>query len=131
MFLLNFSHPITEAQRAQIEALSGQKIAEIRDVATHFDHIEAFSEQIRALVEEIGLTSQDWQSRSILLNPPAYNFAALTLLAELHGRMGYFPAIIRVRPVETPGVVGAPPHFEIAEIINLQAVREAARQRRF
>jgi len=48
------------------------------------------------------------------------------LLAELHGRMGYFPPIVRLRPVPN----ALPPRFEVAEIINLQAVREAARTRR-
>ena len=31
--------------------------------------------------------------------PPALNFITAVLLAELHGRMGYFPAIVRLRPV--------------------------------
>jgi hypothetical protein len=45
------------------------------------------------------------------------------LLAELHGRMGYFPAIVRLRPMPE----SVPPRFEVAEVINLQAVREHAR----
>jgi len=48
------------------------------------------------------------------------------LLAEVHGRTGYFPTIIRLRPVA--GVT--PPQFEVAELLNLQAVRDAARVRR-
>ncbi|MFN3763696.1 MAG: CRISPR-associated protein Csx15, partial [Anaerolineae bacterium] len=48
------------------------------------------------------------------------------LLAELHGRCGYFPAMLRVRPV--PG--STPPRYEVAEIVNLQMLREEARKRR-
>jgi hypothetical protein len=48
------------------------------------------------------------------------------LLAELHGRCGYFPAAVRLRPVPD----SVPPRFEVAEIVNLQAVREKARGRR-
>ncbi len=48
------------------------------------------------------------------------------LLAELHGRMGYFPSILRLRPVRD----SLPPAFEIAEILNLQALRDRARQRK-
>jgi len=48
---------------------------------------------------------------------------AVTLLAYLHGLMGYFPAVIRLRPVEG----STPPQYEVAEVINLQAVREEAR----
>ncbi len=51
-------------------------------------------------------------------------FCRPTLLAELHGRMGYFPAIVRIRPV----VDSLPPRYEVAEIINLQNVRETARR---
>ena len=40
--------------------------------------------------------------------------------------MGYFPAVLRLRPV--PG--NAPPQFELAEVLNLQAMRDAARARR-
>jgi hypothetical protein len=40
--------------------------------------------------------------------------------------MGYFPAVLRLRPVPDSN----PPQFEVAEIVNLQAVRDAARLRR-
>ncbi|MEW6717607.1 MAG: CRISPR-associated protein Csx15 [Chloroflexota bacterium] len=126
MLFLNFSHPLTDAQRARIEALTGGQISEVRDIPAQFDNAQSFGEQIRALVDEIGLTTEEWQTRPILVNPPAYNFAALTLLAELHGRMGYFPAIVRIRPVAET----TPPRYEVAEIINLQAVRDIARQSR-
>lgn len=62
----------------------------------------------------------------VLLFPPTYNFAAMTLLAELHGRMGYFPAILRIRPVSE----SLPPRYEVAEIIKLQEVRAEARTKR-
>lgn len=58
--------------------------------------------------------------------PSGLNFSAVVLTAELHGRMGYFPAVLRLKPV--PGSV--PPRFEVAEILNLQAVRSEARARR-
>ena len=77
-------------------------------------------------MEGLGLTPQEWQGGDFLVNPPAYNFAAVTLLAELHGRMGYFPAIIRIRPAAG----STPPRFETAEIINLQNVRDSARRGR-
>jgi len=34
----------------------------------------------------------------ILVNTPSLNFITAMLLAKLHGRMGYFPPIIRLRP---------------------------------
>lgn len=62
----------------------------------------------------------------LLVVPPALNFAAFALLAELHGRMGYFPTVVRLRPVSGT----TPPRFEVAEVINLQAIRDSARKRR-
>ncbi len=47
-------------------------------------------------------------------------------MAELHGRTGHFPASIRIRPVSEV----TPPRYEVAEVINLQQVRENAREQR-
>jgi hypothetical protein len=54
---------------------------------------------------------------------PSLNFIAALLLAELHGRMGYFPPVVRTRPVEG----SLPRRFEVAEILDLQGRRETAR----
>mgnify|MGYP001335350054 CR=1 FL=1 len=59
--------------------------------------------------------------------PLIHDTEDLVLLANLHGRMGYFPPILRMRPVE--GAI--PPRFELAEVINLQALRDAARKERY
>ena len=126
MLLLNFSHPITEAQKAQIETLTGQTIAQVIAVPSQMDNARPFAGQIAEKVAALPLTPEDWQTRPILIVPPAYNFAAVTLIAHLHGLMGYFPPVVRLRPV--PDAV--PPRYEVAEIINLQAVRAAARQAR-
>ena len=126
MILLNFSHPITPEQQAQIEAFPGQKIERIIHLLVQFDAQQPFLPQLEALLAEAPLSSEEWQTLPILINPPALNVIAALLLAELHGRMGYFPPIVRLRPVKD----STPPRFEVAEILNLQEVREAARQRR-
>lgn len=126
MLLLNLSHPLTAEQLQQIEALSGKKIGAVKNITVHFDAAKPYPEQITALVDGIGLTPQQWQNEPILLNPPSFNFIAVALLAELHGRMGYFPPCVRLRPVKD----SLPPQFEAAEIINLNEIREQARKRR-
>ncbi|MGQ9586594.1 MAG: CRISPR-associated protein Csx15, partial [Anaerolineae bacterium] len=126
MLLLNFSHPLTDEQQAQVEALAGSPVARLVDLPAQFDHMRPFAEQVEALVDQAGLSPQEWQTAPILINPPALNCIAVALLAHLHGRMGYFPPVVRLRPV--PGSL--PPRFEVAELINLQALREAARARR-
>lgn len=126
MIVVNFSHPITDLQHRQLEEMTGETIAEVRNVACQLDNLASFGDQIRARVNDAGLSPLQWQTERILINPPSYAPAASTLIAELHGRMGYFPSLIRIRPV-----AGAtPPAFEVAEVINLQAVRDAARQQR-
>ena len=48
MNLLNFSHPLTEAQRGQIQALTSQPIA--REIASmpQFDEQQPFAPQLAA-----------------------------------------------------------------------------------
>lgn len=123
MLILNFTHPLTEEQWVQIEQLISQPITEVRDIPAHFDAEQPFVPQVEALVARCGLSGPEWQATPLLIVPPALNFIAVALLAELHGRMGYFPSCLRLRPV-----AGArPPRYEIAEVLDLQAIRDAAR----
>jgi hypothetical protein len=126
MILLNFSHPLTGEQVKEIEAITGQVVAEVRGEMAQFDHESPFAEQVWALADRVGLSSEEWQTTPLLVIPPSLNFITAVLLAELHGRMGYFPPVVRLRPVE--GIV--PTRYEVAEVINLQQVRDKARLRR-
>ena len=126
MLILNFTHPLTTTQRTQIEALAQAKIEEIRAIAVQIDQARSLAEQIAAMVDAIGLTSEEWQTRPVMINPPGYAPAAFVLLAELHGRIGHFPSLIRLRPVAD----STPTAYEVAELLNLQSIREAARKRR-
>lgn len=126
VILLNFSHPLTDEQLAQVEALVGKSVSRVVEIPTKLDPGADFGPQIAALADSLGFTPQEWQTLPIIIVPPALNFAAVLLLAELHGRMGYFPPCVRLRPVE-----GAmPPRYEVAEILDLQGQRDRARARR-
>lgn len=126
MIILNFSHPLTSEQLTQVEALTGSAISEVRGEMAKLDNALPFGQQVRGLVDRVGLSSDEWQTVPLVVNLPGYAPAVAGLLAELHGRMGYFPAIVRVRPVE--GAV--PRRFEVAEVLDLQAIREVAREQR-
>ena len=126
MLLLNFSHPLTRAHLESITSALGAEIAQILDLKTHFDPALPFPDQARALIDGIALSAHDWQTTPLLINPPSLSVITCVVLAELHGRMGYFPPIIRLRPVANT----TPPQFEVAEIVNLQGIRDAARGRR-
>ncbi len=125
MLILNFTHPLTDEHRTQIEALAGIAIDEIRTIPVQIDQAQPLEPQIRALVDSAGLTSEEWQTRLLLINSPGYAPAAFVLLAELHGRIGHFPSLIRLRPK-----AGPLPAYEVAEVLNLQSIREDARARR-
>ena len=131
MLLLNFAHPLTDEHLAQIERLTGQKVDRVMVIDSQVDTQQPLAPQIASLADAAGLTPEEWQTLPILINPPALNFSAVLLVAELHGRMGYFPPCIRMRPVVGPdGQRVVPPRFEVAEILNLQALRDEARHRR-
>src|SRR3989440_9157072 len=110
MLILNFAHPLTPEQRAQIETLAHTSIEEIRTIPVQIDQAEPLEPQITAIVDAVGLSSEEWQTRSLLINPPGYAPAAFVLLAELHGRIGHFPSLIRLRPL--PG--STPTLYEVA-----------------
>ncbi len=126
MLLLNFSHPLTNDQRAQLVGLLGSPVAETRDLMTHLDNGRSFAEQAVILADAADLSAVAWQSTPLLVVLPALAPGAAALLAELHGRMGHFPTVVRIRPVAG----SATPAYEVAEIINLQAIRDRARTRR-
>jgi hypothetical protein len=126
MILLNFSHPLTDDQLAQMEALTGQKVEEVRGEMAEFDHQAPFAEQVWALADRVGLSPEEWQATPLLVNLPGYSPGAAALLAELHGRIGHFPAVLRLSPVGESVLT----HYEVAEVINLQHVREQARKER-
>ena len=126
MILLNYSHPFTGTQLDQIRAIVERPSLEIKQITVCIDPEKALEPQVVALADEVGLSAEAWQTEPLLINPPALNFIAMALLAELHGRCGYFLPIIRTRPIAG----SLPPRYEVAEIINLQSVRDLARKGR-
>ena len=126
MILLNFAHPLTPDHLRQIEALAGQQVEQVTTVRAQIDPQRPLVPQVAALAAACGLSPTDWQTQPLLVNPPSLNFIAVVLLAEIHGRCGYFPTVLRMRPV--PG--STPPRYEVAELVNLQDVRDVARTRR-
>jgi hypothetical protein len=127
MILLNYSHPLTPGQVACAEALTGQPIERVINLAMQFDNNASFLPQLEALMAALPLTAEELQTNPILVNPPSLNFITALLLAALHGRMGYFPPILRLRLVAD----SLPPRYEVIEVLNLQALRDTARKARY
>jgi hypothetical protein len=126
LVVLNFSHPITPEQQAEIERLAGQPVERVLEVPVQIDHEAPLAPQIVALAEATGLSLDEWQTLPLLVNLPSLALAAGALLAELHGRMGHFPTVLHLRP-ETSGPTTV---FVVAGLENLQTLRDVARTRR-
>ncbi len=126
LLVLNFSHPLTPEQQAQIERLAGQPVERVIEVPVQIDHETPLAPQIVALAEATGLSLDEWQTLPLVVNLPSLALAAGALLAELHGRMGHFPTVLHLRPEAS----GPTTVFVVAGLENLQALRDAARTRR-
>jgi subtilase family serine protease len=124
--IVNFAHPLTAAHCAQITAQTGTALARVIDIPVQVDVTRPFALQAAALVDAVGLSAAAWQTLPLIINPPGLAPLTAVLLAELHGRLGYFPTILRIRPVND----AIPVQYEVAELLNLQAIREQARQQR-
>jgi hypothetical protein len=123
--ILNYAHPLSDDQLAQVTALLGAEPG-VRAIVSAVDRERPIAEAALELVHAAHLTLVEWQTLPLILNPPALAPVALALIAELHGRCGYFPPILNIRPVAN----ALPPRYEVAEIVNLQALRDKARARR-
>jgi hypothetical protein len=125
MTVLNFTHPLTDTQQLRLEELAG-RAARVVEVPTQLDNTKAFVEQVETLLAGVPLSAEGWQTEPLALVLPGHSAIAAVVLAAVHGRCGYFPAIVRLRPVAGATV----PQFEVAELIPLQSVREAQRKER-
>ena len=126
MIVLNFSHPLTAAQLAQVTVLVGQPVDRTIEVSSQLDVQQPLAAQVVALADRCALSAEEWQTLPLLVIPPALSFVAVALLADLHGRCGYFPAHLRLRP--TAGSLTR--QYEVAEVLDLQHLRDRARQGR-
>ena len=124
LVLLNFGHPLAAAQQAQLEALVGRSITECR-VAAHIDREVPLVQAARDLTRQVPLSSSGWQTQPLAVILPGLSVLAACQLAEIHGRSGHFPTIVNLRPAPDPAL--AVTVFEVAELVNLQAIRDDSR----
>ncbi|GIV86428.1 MAG: hypothetical protein KatS3mg054_0457 [Chloroflexus sp.] len=124
MIILNFGHPMTQAQIDAVKFYYGVEDVEVKTVKVQVDMDAPLAPQIAALVDSTGLTADEFQTETFVINLPGLSTAAAVLIVELHGRMGYFPPVVRLKQE------GTPPVFEVAEIINVMKVHNVARHKR-
>src|SRR4051812_39589982 len=98
MIVVNFSHSLTGEHLEALQQRTGHEVTRVIDRPAAFDHGAPFADQARALVDAVGLSRPEWESEALLVNLPSLSPIAALVLAELHGRMGHFPSVIRMRP---------------------------------
>ncbi|MCD4808878.1 MAG: hypothetical protein K8R17_03160 [Methanosarcinales archaeon] len=121
--ILNFSHPITHTQKEKIENILQKPIKEIIELPTQLDESFSFQPQLCDIINQAKISSESLQQGEYIVNLPGFAPAAAVLISELHGRMGHFPTVIRLKKVEG----STPPVYDVEEIMDLQAVRDEAR----
>ena len=126
--VLNFSgHPVLPGQLKTIEKLLQWPATRVMDVQVGtIAEDKNFIPNIVKAIEKIDLSPVQWQTTSIVAIPAGYSAIWSVVLAEIHGRLGYFPDVVHLRP--SSAVTGE--KFEVAEIMNLRQVRHSSRDKR-
>jgi hypothetical protein len=126
--IINFSgHPVLPGQQKDIGQMMHWPTPEIINVSlgnVAEDH--NFVSTIEKAVEKVALSPEEWQSTPIVVIAAGYSAVWSVVLAELHGRLGYFPDVVRLRPASTV----SNEKFEVAEIMNLREIRHNSRDKR-
>ncbi len=126
--VLNFSgHPVLPGQQKKILQLMGWPKLEVIDVQMGtVKEDENFLNTALRKVDGIDLLSNEWQTFSLIAVPAGFSPLWSALLAEIHGRLGHFPDVVRLRPAPQ----GEKEKFEVAEILDLRDIRHQARAKR-
>lgn len=129
MKLLNFSHAVSPEQLAQLREQVGLEVAPeaIVGVKTDLDLGQPLAAQVVMLVDSVSWQRADWETTPFLVILPSHPDIAVLVAAEIEGRSGHLPDVLRRRPVkdEKTGLT----RFEVVEIINPYALRNEARKR--
>jgi hypothetical protein len=126
--ILNFSgHLVSPGQQQAIEKHMHWPSSSVVDVRLgNVPEDNNFAAAITKAIERAGLSREEWQTIPCVAVPAGYPAVWSVILAELHGRLGHFPDVARLRPTQP----GSGEKYEVAEILNLRELRHASRSKR-
>jgi hypothetical protein len=122
MILINFSSELNHSQIDQAESLLHKPINKIINLPAKIDPDLPILPQLKALIAQLPLSAEQLKTEAILINPPTQSYLTALLLAELHGRMGRFPPILRIY-LQPFGML---PRMVVADVLDLQAIEDSA-----
>lgn len=112
MIVLNFGHPMTEEQLAQVAELVGEAVTVV-DVPNQILNEYGIIEQIEEKLETAGVT-EEMIDDGVIINPPGLGVSAAVLMAVFYERFKTFPRVIRmVRDGDA-----LPPKFVVKEVVE-------------
>jgi hypothetical protein len=117
MLLLNFGSKIGQIEIEQINALSHDKITEWVYLPVDPYNQAPFQQQLSGLYKKAKLTNEDFMKQTLVLNLPASALNAAIILADIHGRTGKFPLVIRLRPA----MFGIRVRSDVVDLLDLNS----------
>ncbi len=129
MKIVNFSHAVSLEQIAQLRENFDLEVTveNVIGVKTDLDLAQPLGPQVVTLVDAVGWGRADWETTPALVILPSHPDIAVLVAAEIEGRSGHLPDVLRRKPVkdEKSGMT----RFEVVEITNPYAHRNEARRR--
>lgn len=110
--IINFGHVFTDQQIAALRKTLGD--FRLIERKFHLDAEKPFAPQVKAIIDSLQLSAEDWKTR-IVLNPPGLSAAAVLTVAEVAARAGRVPKVIRMKAVNSAGATV----YALAEIISV------------
>lgn len=122
MIILNLAEPLSAEDASAIAALAGRRLRGVQSFQPKFSDDLPLAPQVRNFVDLMGYSPKDWQTMSMVICLPQDPVAAALFVAEVAGRRGRTPTIVRFRTDANTG------KREPSELISLHEVRKEAQQ---
>jgi len=126
MIVINMKHGMNDAQRRNLARLLAIPVQDIdeRVLVPTFDLVGELVPQVLALVD--GLITTETLLEEIALIAPSVAEAALIVAVYVHGKLGYWPPILRM--AQTQGL--PTPRWDVVEVVRLGLVGQTVRVQR-
>lgn len=124
ILVINLSHPFSDRDLESIAGLTSLPVGRVVDATVDLSSSRQLGEQVHQLLDGLPLSPRQWQQEALVVNLPGLAVAAAAVLADIHGRRGSFPRVLRMERNPDSD------EFQVVEVVSLQSVRDGARRMR-